>query len=55
MVVSYKKLLKILIDCDMKKRDLCEVAGVSTAIPEVLEDIGFTKKKFSDTIMRLTR
>ena len=31
MGVSYKKLWKILIDRDMKKRDLCEVAGVSTA------------------------
>ena len=30
MDVSYKKLWKILIDRDMKKRDLCEIAGVST-------------------------
>lgn len=27
---SYKKLWKLLIDRDMKKRDLCEKAGVST-------------------------
>jgi len=26
---SYKKLWKLLIDRDMKKRDLCEKAGVS--------------------------
>lgn len=31
MGVSYKKLWKILIDHEMKKRDLCEAAGVSTA------------------------
>lgn len=29
MGVSYKRLWKILIDRDMKKRDLCETAGVS--------------------------
>jgi DNA-binding Xre family transcriptional regulator len=31
MAVSYKKLFKILIDRDMKKKDLCEMAGVSPA------------------------
>ncbi|MDR0919525.1 MAG: helix-turn-helix transcriptional regulator [Oscillospiraceae bacterium] len=31
MVVSYKKLWKLLIDRDMKKRDLCESAGISSA------------------------
>jgi DNA-binding Xre family transcriptional regulator len=31
MAVSYKKLFKILIDRDMKKKDLCELAGVSPA------------------------
>lgn len=30
MVVSYKKLWKILIDKDMKKKDLVKVAGIST-------------------------
>ena len=29
MKVSYKKLLKILIDQDMKKRDLEKAAGIS--------------------------
>ena len=29
MGASYKKLWKLLIDRDMKKRDLCEKAGVS--------------------------
>ena len=31
MAVSYKKLWKLLIDKDMKKKDLCAKAGVSTA------------------------
>ena len=30
MAVSYKKLWKILIDRDMKKKDLAKLAGVST-------------------------
>ena len=31
MVVSYKKLWKLLIDRDMKKKDLCIKAGISPA------------------------
>ena len=31
MSVSYKKLWKLLIDRDMKKKDLCAKAGISTA------------------------
>ena len=31
MAVSYKKLWKLLIDKDMKKKDLCAAAGVSHA------------------------
>jgi len=29
--VSYKKLWKLLIDRDMKKKDLCSLAGISHA------------------------
>ena len=29
MIVSYKKLWKLLIDRDLKKKDLAEMAGVS--------------------------
>lgn len=29
MAVSYKKLWKLLIDKDMKKKDLCVAAGIS--------------------------
>ena len=31
MAVSYKKLWKMLIDKDMKKKDLCAKAGISPA------------------------
>ena len=31
MSVSYKKLWKLLIDRDMRKKDLCAVAGISHA------------------------
>ena len=31
MSVSYKKLWKLLIDRDMKKKDLCAKAGISPA------------------------
>ena len=31
MAVSYKKLWKMLIDKDMKKKDHCAKAGISTA------------------------
>ena len=29
MAISYKKLWKLLIDCDMKKKDLMAISGVS--------------------------
>ena len=31
MVITYKKLWKLLIDKDMKKKELCELAGISPA------------------------
>ena len=31
MKVSYKPLWKLLIDKDLKKKDLCEMAGISPA------------------------
>ncbi len=31
MAVSYKKLWKLLIDKDIKKKDLCAMSGVSSA------------------------
>lgn len=31
MYISYKKLWKLLIDKDLLKKDLCEMAGISSA------------------------
>lgn len=31
MHISYKKLWKLLIDRDLKKKDLCEMSGISSA------------------------
>lgn len=31
MHITYKKLWKLLIDRDMKKKDLCKLAGISSA------------------------
>lgn len=31
MHITYKKLWKLLIDRDMKKKDLCELANISSA------------------------
>ena len=31
MAVSYKKLWKLMIDKDLKKKELCEKAGISPA------------------------
>lgn len=31
MAVCYKKLWKLLIDKDLKKKDLCAMAGISSA------------------------
>lgn len=30
MAASYKRLWKLLIDLDLKKKDLCEMANIST-------------------------
>ena len=36
MHISYKKLWTLLIDRDLKKKDLCEMARISTASMEKL-------------------
>ena len=40
MAVSYKKLWKLLIDKDMKKKDLCERAGICSASVTKMGRIG---------------
>ena len=43
MAVSYKKLWKLLIDRDMRKKDLCAAAGISHA--SMVKDIVIKKEK----------
>lgn len=38
MSVSYKRLWKMLIDKDMKKKDLVESAGISTYTNKYIHD-----------------
>ena len=42
MAISYKKLWKLLIDKDMKKKDLQKAAGISAA--------SITKKKKNENV-----
>ena len=35
MAISYKKLWKLLIDKDMKKKDLQQLAGISASITKL--------------------
>ena len=41
MKISYKPLWKLLIDRDMKKKDLCDVAGISPASVTKMGKNGF--------------
>ena len=43
MSVSYKKLWKLLIDRDMKKKDLCVAAGIShTSMAKLCKNLNVT-------------
>lgn len=50
MSVSYKKLLKLLIDRDMKKKDLMEKAELS---PTTISKLGNDKTVSMDVLMRI--
>lgn len=50
MGASYKKLWKLLIDRDMKKRELCEKAGVSTTS---LAKLGKGENVNTDILVRI--
>ena len=43
--VSYKKLFKLMIDLDMKKKDLQQVAGLSPATITKLERVHTKESK----------
>lgn len=49
---SYKKLWKLLIDRDMKKRELCQKAGVSTTS---LAKLGKGENVNTDILVKICR
>lgn len=50
MSVSYKKLWKILIDREMKKKDLCAVASISHAS---MAKLGKNENVTTDVLVRI--
>lgn len=52
MPVSYKNLWKLLIDRDMKKRDLCEIAGLSHA---VISKLGKNENVTVETLVKICK
>ena len=50
MAVSYKKLWKLLIDRDMKKKDLCAAAGISHAS---VAKLGKNENVTTDILLRI--
>lgn len=50
MDISYKKLWKLLIDRDLKKKDLCEMAHVS---PAFLTKLKNNKSVTTDVLVRI--
>lgn len=52
MSVSYKKLWKLLIDRDMKKKDLREAAGISTAS---MAKLGKNENVNSDILVKVCK
>jgi len=52
MSASYKKLWKLLIDHDMKKRDLCKIARVS---PTSIAKLGKGENVNTDILIRICK
>ena len=50
MKVSYKKLWKLLIDKDLKKKDLCELSGVSSTS---IAKMGRNENVNTDILLRI--
>lgn len=50
MYISYKKLWKLLIDRDLLKKDLCEMAGISSAS---MAKLGKNENVNTDIIVRI--
>ena len=50
MSISYKKLWKLLIDRDMKKKDLCIAAGISHAS---MAKLGKNENVTTDVLLKI--
>lgn len=50
MKMSYKKLWKLLIDKNMKKKDLCELSGVSSTS---IAKMGRNENVTTDNLVRI--
>ena len=50
MSVSYKKLWKLLIDMDMKKKDLQQASGVSSAL---IAKMGRNENVSTDSLVKI--
>lgn len=50
MKVCYKKLWKLLIDKDIKKKDLCAIAHISPASVTKMEKNGFVTTEILERI-----
>ena len=52
MAVSYKKLWKLLIDKDLKKKDLREMAGIS---PSTIAKLGRNENINTEVLVKICR
>lgn len=52
MIISYKKLWKLLIDQDLKKKDLREMAGIS---PSTIAKLGRNENINTEVIIKICR
>ena len=50
MIISYKKLWKLLIDRDLKKKDLREMAGIS---PSTIAKLGRNENINTEVIIKI--
>ena len=52
MIISYKKLWKLLIDRDLKKKDLREMAGIS---PSTIAKLGRNENINTEGLIKICR
>lgn len=52
MAMSYKKLWKLLIDRDMKKKELCKAAGISNTS---MSKLGRGENVTTDVLLKICR